>query len=50
MLGFTARHPLSHFPPCMVTRVIVSQDLVGTQARAHTHIRSLISFLGTSPG
>lgn len=48
--GFTAKHPLSHFLPCVVTRVIVSQDLVGTLKLGHTHIRSLISFLGTSPG
>lgn len=50
MPGFTAKHPPSHFPPCVVTRAIVSQDLVGTLKLGHTHIRSLISFLGTSPG
>lgn len=49
VLGFSAKHPLSPFPPCVVTRVIVSQDLVGTLKLGHTHIRSLISFLGTSP-
>lgn len=48
--GSTARHPLSHFPPCVVTGVIVSHDLVGTLKLGHTHIRSLISFLRTSPG
>lgn len=47
--GFTTKHPLSGFPPCVVTRVIVSQDLVGTLTLGHTHIRSLIFSLGTSP-
>lgn len=49
VLGFTAKHPLSCFPPFMVTRVIVSQDLVGTLKLGHTHIRSLISFLMNFP-